>query len=310
MPVWFSKFPANKSRFTKIFFILICLFLLGPLSAVLTGVYEKYLRTGTVKRYFETGELKEEAEYQWGKRQGLAKTYFKSGKLKDMVRYVDDMREGEMHEFYENGEYKGEDFEIWLQFQDNLPGALKSETLYRLGQREGILRTYYESGAVKKEEKYVILRHLDFFNGKPTQTGVQHDIETHYYESGEIDAEIPYKIFASSKNGAVEYDAKVHEITKNMIFSRRHGIAKYYNEDGSLSQETTYDHGEKRGQMKVYRNNGTLFATFEYDGSSHVSGRWTSSPVSGICHNRDGTTTPFTNAQLTNWDNGLTITCN
>jgi hypothetical protein len=77
-------------------------------------------------------------------------------------------------------------------------------------------------------------------------------------------------------------------------------MVKYYNEDGSLNQETTYRRGDKEGQQNKYRQNGKMFATFEYkDGS----------PVSGMCHHTDGTKTPLTNAELTNWKNGLKIEC-
>ncbi|MCL1916064.1 MAG: toxin-antitoxin system YwqK family antitoxin [Desulfovibrionaceae bacterium] len=101
-------------------------------------------------------------------------------------------------------------------------------------------------------------------------------IKKEYYESGKLKAEIPYK------NDKIE------------------GIYKHYNEDGTLSQETTCKNDLKEGTMNRYRKNGKMFATITYKNNS---------PVSGMCHHNNGRTSPLTNAELANWENGLPITC-
>ena len=98
-----------------------------------------------------------------------------------------------------------------------------------------------------------------------------------YHPNGRLKGETPYK------NG------------------KREGISKFYYESGKLKEENPFKNGKREGLMKSYRENGKLFATILYKNDS---------PVSGKCHNRNGTTEPLTNAELTNWNNGLEITCN
>ena len=95
-----------------------------------------------------------------------------------------------------------------------------------------------------------------------------------YYESGKIKSEVP------CEDGKIE------------------GITKAYAENGGLSKEISYKNGLKNGVEKVYRKNGKIFATITYDDDSIVS---------GIRHHVDGTTSPLTNAELTNWENGFDI---
>lgn len=97
-----------------------------------------------------------------------------------------------------------------------------------------------------------------------------------YYESGKLKSEAPYK------------DNKIE------------GVVKCYYESGKLMSEIPYTANKKEGIEKVYRENGKMFATVTY-----ASG----SAISGLCHNTNGTTTSWTNAELTNWVNGLEVEC-
>jgi len=78
------------------------------------------------------------------------------------------------------------------------------------------------------------------------------------------------------------------------------GFVCRYHESGKLAAETPYLNHNRQGQMKVYRENGKLFATIDYKDSS---------PISGLCHRINGTTTPLTNAELINWKNRVPIEC-
>ena len=77
-------------------------------------------------------------------------------------------------------------------------------------------------------------------------------------------------------------------------------IAKEYYENGRLAQETPYRNGIKEGIQKIYRKNGKMNLTITYVKNS---------PVSGMCYQTNGTKTPLTNAELLNFENGLSIEC-
>ena len=74
------------------------------------------------------------------------------------------------------------------------------------------------------------------------------------------------------------------------------GISKSYYESGKLKQEASYKNNKMEGQQTGYRENGDLYVTALYK---------TGSPVSGLCHHTNGTTTPLTNAEVMNWVLGL-----
>ena len=110
----------------------------------------------------------------------------------------------------------------------------------------------------------------------PHKNGMPEGIEKFYYESGIIERETPYK------EGMKE------------------GIHKQYYESGTLKSEALFKNGMLEGHMKFYREDGTLGASIEYKNGFTVS---------GICHDIDGTTRPWTNVELTNWQNGLNVNC-
>jgi len=122
-----------------------------------------------------------------------------------------------------------------------------------------------------------------------------------YYKTGELRFEQPLrhgKVHGISR----EYDKKGRIVcTVPFVNGMVEGIQKNYYENGSLSFETPLKNNKREGQQKVYRKNGKLFATIVYKNNS---------PISGMCHNSDGSTTHLTNAELSNWENGLNIECN
>ena len=82
--------------------------------------------------------------------------------------------------------------------------------------------------------------------------------------------------------------------TKN---DRKEGIGNAYYENGALREENPYKNDKQEGQVKSYLENGKLFAAIEYRNGY---------PVSGKCA---GSSAPWTNAELNNWDNGIEVEC-
>ena len=160
------------------------------------------------------------------------------------------------------------------------------DLLYRSHDRK-LSCFYRESGKLKSEtpfknDKHEGIMKVYYENGKlaieiPYKDDKAEGIAKQYYENGKLKVEVPYKY------GKVE------------------GITKQYYENGKLEVEMPYKDGKKEGQRKVYRDSGKLFATITYKSDS---------PINGLCHNINGTTRAWTNAEVTNWDNGLEVECN
>ena len=76
--------------------VLTILFLILFLSAIGCSEVRRY--------YYESGELKEEANYKKGKQDGLTKTYYESGALRWKANYMESKQEGLTKEYYRSGE--------------------------------------------------------------------------------------------------------------------------------------------------------------------------------------------------------------
>ena len=88
-----------------------------------------------IRVYYESGELKEEANFKESKQEGLSKEYYRSGPLRWEVNYKEGKQEGLSKEYYRSG-------------------GLKSEINYMNDQREGLSKTYYVSGEMFCVDNY------------------------------------------------------------------------------------------------------------------------------------------------------------
>jgi len=92
-------------------------------------------KNGIEKKYFESGELKEEMPYKKGKIDGTRKKYHMNGQVSLEVTYRNGEIVGPKKTYYENGQ-------------------LKSETLYQNSQKEGDYTEYYENGEIRRIHTY------------------------------------------------------------------------------------------------------------------------------------------------------------
>lgn len=113
-------------------------------------------KEGTLKSYYENGNLYEEAQYAKGKIDGFRKMYFEDGS-------------GVMiEETYKQGVYDG----AYIKRHPN--GTIKVRGDYLAGSMEGIWKTYYASGDLKDE----VTMHDNLENGPFKE----------YHENGKIKA--------------------------------------------------------------------------------------------------------------------------
>ncbi len=150
------------------------------------------------------------------------------------------------------------------------------------GKVDGAAKWYYPNGDLAKETPYKNgkedgIAKWYYINGILMQeisfeNGKAEGIEKWYYYNGALWVETPYK------NGKIE------------------GITKNYYGSGALESETPYKNDKREGIEKKYNENGSLWGIVTYANNKAISGK---------CANGR----KWTNAELHNWDNGLSVDC-
>ncbi len=167
-------------------------------------------------------------------------------------------------------------------------GALYIEVNYKNGKREGVAKEYsiIDDGKLSYKQNYK--------NGELVETTVYN-----YYESGALETERILKYGEQGgrtvrdyyESGTLKREENYKDLNQEEI-----GIITWYYESGVLSQVGNYKNGKQEGITKKYYKSGKLFAEINYKNDE---------PVSGKCAN--GRT--WNNAELSNWDNGLSVDC-
>jgi antitoxin component YwqK of YwqJK toxin-antitoxin module len=109
---------------------------------------------GTVREYYQSGALMEEAHYLNGKREGISTWYYETGIVKGERNYKAGKLDGIIKWYYTTGSlgtafnYKNGKLEgLTKLYWEN--GNLKAEDYYENGKREGIKKLYYNSGELR-----------------------------------------------------------------------------------------------------------------------------------------------------------------
>ena len=110
---------------------------------------------GTVKWYYENGNLFQDVNYKNGVLFGDRKVYFENGKLKNETTYKNGEIDGEWKEYYENGN-------------------TRETGTYEKGEKEGLWKYFYKNGKLKEEGKFVFDKKVDvwksyFYDGTPQE---------------------------------------------------------------------------------------------------------------------------------------------
>lgn len=201
-----------------------------------TGFLEKEgIRSGTVKTFYPTGELKSKLPYFHGKIVGSFKKYYKSGKVQEISEQNIRGIHGRSKIFYENG-------------------RVKEEFTYVNGKEEGIGTTYYENGKIESKQSYKHgKKHGETICYYPDEKikskyyfkdGREEGKFIDYYENGKIKG---YYIF---KNGKYNGEAKVFyksgkvNISQTWKNGKREGKYFEYFEDGRIKEQLFFKKGE------------------------------------------------------------------
>lgn len=225
-----------------------------------------------------------EINFKEGKRNGETKT-FQNGILISSINF---MQDGEVliSLYRPNGQLEyslynnGKEGSLLKEYDEY--GNLIEETPYANGKKNGTAKEYYENGVLKTEAQFI--------NDK--QNGIQKD----YYETGALKSEKPYKNNKLEGVGKSYYENGALETEISFKNGKLEGMMNMYNQDGVLDIQITHKNGLKSGPMKKYNSDGSYWATITYQNDK---------PVSGKCANGR----KWNNAELSNWENGLNVTC-
>lgn len=166
-----------KFVLSQIFPAIFCFFCIAEMSA------QTKPDTMLIKRYYENGNLSEEASFKQGDttvREGYSRWYHKNGKVEIEMPYTNHKRNGLCRIFYENGKlartsvyemsklngvsvyyYENGNPEIIMPYKDDQTdgltrvftpgGKLEGEEMYKNGQMEGLTKYYHSNGKIKIE---------------------------------------------------------------------------------------------------------------------------------------------------------------
>jgi len=257
--------------------------------------YDKlHLKTGTWKKFYEDGKLKEESRYATDLLNGYLKEYDQKGKLINATLYIDgvpqsfaaelaalDIRK----EYYPNGAIKYEGLYDVIgkpngsckYFEEN--GEIEKVEIYLHGmllakgkidekeRRQGYWEEYYTDGSIKSKGKYIDGKKIDewiyfFENGKLQQKGTYLKEEKPtglwiwYYDNGNILREESFR--KGLEDGMLQeltQEGKI--ITKGeYIDGQKDGF--WFYEMGDHIEEGNYLNDQKNGPWKYHYTNGKL----------------------------------------------------
>ncbi len=221
------------------------------------GVFEKNLKQGNWKSYYNNGQLNEDLQYKNDELDGFSTKNHENGEIKIKINLKKDKRDGEYAEYnfsgvisenasYKNGLIEGVYNEYFSQ------GQIYSQTEYKAGKKDGNFKRYFANGNIDMEVPYI----NGLANGKYIE----------YFLNGNIYAEGNYKdnfktgywknyFFNKQLKNEGAYDEK----------GRKVGLWKSYYSNGVIEQQDNYSlNGKQNGESKYYNKYGDLLYTYTF----------------------------------------------
>ena len=209
--------------------------------------FEIELRHGLYKAYYQSGEIREKANFEYGNIVGTATTYHSNGQVAEVSNWEDGQYHGIIQYYFENG-------------------RIQEEYVYTQGRLNGTQKNYYENGKLKKEAFYkddllwnIIANYdstgkkldsLTLVNGE----GVMND----YYANGQLAGKV--HMAAGDFHGPFMtfYENGQPQVVTHYKKGKKHGDYKSFYEDGTLMREATFYQDINSGPNKLYNEAGLL----------------------------------------------------
>lgn len=204
---------------------------------------------GVFKDYYESGALKTEGQFKYGKRIGQWKSFHNNGQISRLYSYNEGKRNKTYRSYYKDGTLKSKTEKVdgeylGTGYYEN--GALK----YTRELETGYYKDYFESGAIKTEANYFEYDLVGqwkryYLNGQlewlvTYKKGYREGLYKQYYESGDI------KLEGSNTKDKVD------------------GEEKRYLENNILHWVGAYKKGLLNGKWTKFNNDSTISTVLKY----------------------------------------------
>ena len=120
-----------------------------------TGEFRNDKQSGVWKTYNTNGALIQESTYEFDEKTGSSKTYYENGTMNTLGKFKNNLQEGLWKYYYENGtmkalgKYKNNSQEgLWKYYHEN--GKLRTMGMCKAGKEVGLWKTYNENGVLKR----------------------------------------------------------------------------------------------------------------------------------------------------------------
>ncbi|WP_435412982.1 tetratricopeptide repeat protein [Psychroserpens mesophilus] len=222
--------------------------------------YKEDIIVGDFKEYYANGDLYSTIQFENNLRNGKEIQYYWNKQKSLEASYKDDKLDGPYITYHTNGNKKevGQSVNgffngLWQSFYDD--GILNSEYTYSNGQLDDLYKTYDRDGKLTSEFQY---RKGEIISYK------------FYDKSGNIlsdkrkkGGEFYYEGYHPNGNKAAE---GLYDISGGKV-----GYWKFYTNNGTLSEEGTYENDSPIETHKIYYSTGDVESTHEYNAENSTS---------------------------------------
>ncbi len=220
-------------------------------------------KEGTWKEFYPDGKVKEETNFQAGKKMGYSKTYTPNGSLAGIEKFVGDSLQKEAPELTTKLEIRNE------YYPD---GSIKKTGNYLEGQPEGIHKEYSPEGKVTHAKIYKEGAMIG--EGLIDEAGNKQGPWSEYHPGGQLRAKGVYENGARTGDWIFYHpNGKTEQKGKYDKKGRPQDLWKWFYDNGNLLREENYLNGKREGQMTEWNDSGLVITKGEYiDGLKE--GKW------------------------------------
>jgi antitoxin component YwqK of YwqJK toxin-antitoxin module len=223
----------------------------NPGDIVFNRTDEKGLKQGPWKKFYPNGNLNYTATFRDDKPVDTMKRYFESGNLK-AVLYFDSLGiSAGARMFYEDGQLAAEGYyynslkdSLW-KYYSYFEGTLISDEIYRKGKKYGLSHKYYPNGVVTE-----IIEWKD---------DIKEGIWEQYYQDRSIRLKGSYLNDELSGEIIIYYPDGNVQIRGYYLKGKRHGIWSFFNEKDSLNYEVNFINGKAEDEEILTRKQQEYF---------------------------------------------------
>ncbi|MGD2034573.1 MAG: hypothetical protein PVF73_05915 [Bacteroidales bacterium] len=216
---------------------------------------ENGLKQGYWKKEYPNGKLLYEGHFKDGKPAGTMKRYYETGELRVIMQYDENPDYVKARFFYNDGEtaaegtYFQEKKDSLWRYYSFYTGSLTSTEMYNKGVKHGMEKQYYPNGQVSEKTEWV--------------NNARHGIWNQYFDDGTQKLKTFYSF--NKVNGAYTLywpNGNVF-ILGHYVDNKRHGNWTFFNDEGKKELEIKYNYGEAENEEELIQKHREFFKMVE-----------------------------------------------